>query len=388
MARRPRTIFSALALVTLASSLAVASVNPALADPFPIPTLPPVPIIPPIPTVLPIPGGTYEVGLFGDMPYGDYGRAKYPTLIDDMNRANLAFSVFDGDIKNGSEPCYADPHTPAPGSVTPEKAVADATHPDIYKYALSLFGRFRDPVVFVPGDNEWTDCDRPATKDGAISDSDDRLAYERTLFYPTDRSLGRRTIPQIRQSAAYPENVRWSWGPVTFIGLNIPGSDNNFADGGKNGPAAQGQAEYAARNAANLAWLRAGFAAAKAAHSRSVMIVIQADMWDPTATVTHFADTKAELARQSIAFDGKVVLVNGDSHSFEMDKPLTDAATTNAAGLPGPNVIENFTRVTTFGEAQNHWVSATIDGNDPDVFTFHQHLVTANLPTYTAPPAP
>jgi hypothetical protein len=379
MVRRTRTILSALALITLASSLVVASANPALAGPFQIP---------PIPTIPPIPGGAYAVGLFGDMPYGDYGRAKYPNLIDDMNRTNLAFSVFDGDIKNGSEPCYADPHTPAPGSVTPDKAVADATHPDIYKYALGLFGRFRDPVVFVPGDNEWTDCDRPATKDGAISDSNDRLAYERTLFYPTSRSLGQRTIQQVRQSAAYPENVRWSQGPVTFIGLNIPGSDNNFADGGKNGPAAQGQAEYAARNAANLAWLRAGFAAAKAAHAKGVMIVIQADMWDPTATVTHFADTKAELTRQSVAFDGEVVLVNGDSHSFQMDKPLTDAATTNAAGLPGTNVIENFTRVTTFGDVQNHWVSVTIDATDPNVFAFHQHLVTANLPTYTAPPAP
>ncbi|MDQ2791608.1 MAG: hypothetical protein M3Y73_18625 [Actinomycetota bacterium] len=304
-----------------------------------------------------------------------------------MNRTNLAFSVFDGDSKNGSEPCYADPHPPAPGSVTPEMAVADATHPDIYKYALRLFGRFRDPAVYLPGDNDWTDCDRPATKDGKVSDSTDRLAYERALYYPTDRSLGQHTIPQIRQSTAYPENVRWSRGPVTFIGLNIPGSDNNFADGGKNGPAAQGQAEYAARNAANLEWLRAGFAAAKEAHSKGVMIVIQADMWDPTATVTHFADTKAELARQSIAFDDQVVLVNGDSHSFEMDKPLTDATTTNAAGSAGPNVIENFTRVTTFGDVQNHWVSATIDAKDPNVFTFHQHLVTANLPTYL-PPTP
>lgn len=332
-------------------------------------------------------GGTYEVGLFGDMPYGDYGRAKYPNLINDMNHTDLAFSVFDGDSKNGSEPCYADPHTPDPTSVTPDLAVADATHPDIYKYALNLFGRFRDPVVYLPGDNEWTDCDRPSTIGGKVSDSNDRLAYERALYYPTDRSLGQHTIAQIRQSAAYPENVRWTQGPVTYIGLNIPGSDNNFADGGKNGPAAQGQAEYAARNAANLDWLRAGFAAAKAAHSKGVMIVIQADMWDPTATVTHFADTKAELARQSIAFDGKVVLVNGDSHSFEIDKPLTDAAATNAAGLPGPNVIENFTRVTTFGDVQNHWVSATIDAKDPNVFTFHQHLVTANLPTYT-PPTP
>jgi hypothetical protein len=65
------------------------------------------------------------------------------------------------------------------------------------------------------------------------------------LFYPTDRSLGRRTIAQLRQSSAYPEIVRWSLGPVTYLGLNLPGSDNNFADGGKNGPD-EGQAECAA----------------------------------------------------------------------------------------------------------------------------------------------
>jgi hypothetical protein len=326
--------------------------------------------------------------LFGDMPYGAYGREKYSNVIADMNRNDLAFSIFDGDTKNGSEPCYADAHPAAPTSVTPDLAVADSTHPDVYRYALSLFGRFRDPVVYVPGDNEWTDCDRPSTLNGAISDSDDRLAYLRRLSYPSDRSLGQRTIRLIRQSPAFPENVRWSKGPVTFIALNIPGSDNNFADGAKNGPAEQGQAEYAARNAANLQWLREGFASATAAHSAGVMIVIQADMWDPTATLTHFADTKAELARQAIAFAGRVVLVNGDSHSFEMDKPLTDAATTNAAGASGANVIENFTRVTTFGEVQNHWVSATIDAHDPNVFRFEQHLIKANLPTYTPPPAP
>lgn len=36
----------------------------------------------------------------------------------------------------------------------------------------------------------------------------------------------------------------------------------------------------------------------------------------------------------------------------------------------------------TFGSALNHWVSATIDPNDPQVFTFHQHVVEANVPSY------
>ena len=157
------------------------------------------------------------------------------------------------------------------------------------------------------------------------------------------------------RQAGYPENVGWSRGPVTDVTMNVTGSDMNWLDSdpasqAKNGPAAEGQAEYTARNAASLRWLEESFACAEAYHSKGVMIAIQADMWDPTAVQTHFGDTKAELVRQVTAFCGPVVLVNGDSHSLEVDKPLTDYATTNAAGAAGPNVIENFTRVTTSGE--------------------------------------
>src|SRR2546423_802025 len=126
----------------------------------------------------------------------------------------------------------------------------------------------------------------------------------------------------------------------------------------------------------------------RTATTEAAVVVTRAEVGNRRATVPLRADPRPGRARQSIAFDGRVVLVNGDSHSFEMDNPLTDAATTNAAGLAGPNVIENFTRVTTFGDVQNHWVSATIDAKDPNVFTFHPHLVTGNLPTYTPPPVP
>src|SRR5205823_6322290 len=46
----------------------------------------------------------YELALFGDMPYGDVGRAQYPRVLSDINSSRVAFSLFDGDIKNGSEP--------------------------------------------------------------------------------------------------------------------------------------------------------------------------------------------------------------------------------------------------------------------------------------------
>ena len=203
-----------------------------------------------------------EIGVFGDMPYGDYGRAHFPAVLSDINRNNVDFSVFVGDTKNGSEPCFADAHESDPANPTPENAIADATHPDVYKAALKAFNSLARPVVYLPGDNEWTDCDRTSIKDGQSADSNDRLAYLRSLSYPTSKSLGRHTMPLVRQSKAYPENVRWEDGPVTFIGLNVPGSDNNFSLGGKEGPAAEGQAEYTSRNAANLEWIRKGFAEA------------------------------------------------------------------------------------------------------------------------------
>ncbi|HET7476121.1 MAG TPA: hypothetical protein VFJ97_08890 [Dermatophilaceae bacterium] len=324
-----------------------------------------------------------EIGLFGDMPYGDFGRAQYPAVLRSMNDARLDFSIFNGDIKSGSEPCYANF----------DGSAAAAGKPDVYRYAKARFNRLAAPVVVLPGDNEWTDCDR--TKVTPNFDAVGRLEYLRRVFYPTAESLGQRTVTLNRQGSRYPENVRWRAGGVMFVGLNVPGSDNNWVDpqrdGTAEGPAAEAQAEYRARNRANLAWLRGSFAAAEEFGAKAILVAIQADMWDPNAAaagkLVHYADTKAELARLTIKFGKPVLLVNGDSHNFVVDKPLTDAAATNAAGEEGPNVVQNFTRVTTFGEAQNHWVSVTVEDTDPNVFTVHQRLVRANLPAYTAPAA-
>lgn len=295
----------------------------------------------------------YEIALIGDMPYGDSGRTQFPRVIEQINAdRDIAFTMFDGDIKNGSERCDQGQ----------------------YDLAAKNFDSFRGPLVYVPGDNEWTDCDRPSN--GSYNASE-RLALVRRTFASTPGSLGRRKLPLTRQSAAYPENVRWQYGAVTYVGVNIPGSDNNAPQFDSSGKQIDGDlAEYTARNTANLDWLDRGFAAARAAKSKAIVIDTQADMWSAADPTAHFADTKRKLAELSIGFPGQVLLVNGDSHFLQIDKPLTDA---NSA------TIENFTRVQTFGSDQNHWVSAQIDPSDPQVFTFHQHIVKANVPAYVSP---
>ena len=63
-------------------------------------------------------------------------------------------------------------------------------------------------------------------------------------------------------------------------------------------------------------------------------------------------------------------MVHGDSHYFKVDKPIN---------LPNGAVLANFTRVQTFGARQTHWVSATIDPTDPNLFEFEPRIVAANV---------
>ncbi len=100
------------------------------------------------------------------------------------------------------------------------------------------FTLLRAPVVFTPGDNDWTDCDRPSN--GPFS-SPERLDHERQVFFSTPFSLGRRRMRQQVQTEALclgsngglvpcVENRRWSIRGVTYATLNIQGSCNNLCD--------------------------------------------------------------------------------------------------------------------------------------------------------------
>jgi len=83
-----------------------------------------------------------------------------------------------------------------------------------------------------------------------------------------------------------------------------------------------------------------------------------------------FPDYINALRTATMNFAGQVALVHGDSHYFKVDKPIN---------LPSGGVLANFTRVETSGVRQTHWVSATINPDDPNLFEFQPHIVQANL---------
>jgi hypothetical protein len=332
----------------------------------------------------------YAIGLWGDLAYSPEQAQAVPNVIADMNNSEIDFSVHDGDLKAGGTRC----------------------DDVIYTQALGFLNSLRKPAMFTPGDNDWTDCDR--TSAGGYNTLE-RLQHERDLFFTTDHSLGQQTMKQTvqsspncvgwdsttntRKSAPCVENRRWTYKKVTYATVNIQGTCNNRCSSGAGDPAGD-EAEYQARNAADLQWLQDTFDEATAKASAAVMIIGQADpgfdLTDPTRGPTRNPQTLAEtdgqpdgymsflakLRNLTIQFKEPVVYVHGDSHYFRVDKPFLDASGKR---------LENFTRVETFGDHQEngindvHWVKALVDPNSRDVFAFQAQMVPANRVAVPSP---
>ena len=298
------------------------------------------------------PGGDFSFALIGDLGYTPAQEPLVDNVLREINAEPLAFVVHDGDL--GSPPN---------GSCTNE----------LWARRLAQFQRSVHPLVYTPGDNEWTDCH--AAEGAPGYEPLERLASLRARFFGTAESLGQRTLPLVRQ-AGYPDNARWTYGDVTFITLHVVGSNNNRAR------TPEGDAEYAARNAADIAWLREGFAAAGA--SRAIMIIQQANIFPDFPPFpgggpkepSGFTELRAALEHEAVAYRKPVVLVHGDSHYFRIDKPLGFRRVRGAAATPQ---LENFTRVETFGAPNHHWVQAFVRRDDPNVFSFRQRIVGANV---------
>jgi hypothetical protein len=90
--------------------------------------------------------------------------------------------------------------------------------------------------------------------------------------------------------------------------------------------------EVAQRTAADLRWLDAAFAQAKAQGDVGVVIGTQADMWDLDGTgpsLAHIANYEpfiAKIAALAADYGKPVLMINGDSHKYRSDNPLLDNA--------------------------------------------------------------
>ena len=326
------------------------------------------------------PSKPVTVAVFGDWPYSPTLKANAALLYDSLNNdPDVSLVIHVGDIHSGSQPCTGAGLSPVPTTSIP------SYNQDIF----NIFQQFKDPFVYTPGDNEWTDCHK--TKEGSSGDPLKELAAVRNLFFSTPGVTlgggGKEVESQADEfeeehptDAQFVENVMWKQSQVVFVTLNVPGSNNDGLpwSGGTGAflNEAARQQEVAARNAANLRWLDRAFKKAKKA--AAMVIAIQADMWDPAALVSGgdglngYDEFVQALAKHAVAFGRPVLLLNGDSHLFGADQPLADATTATWAIHKQTQVVPNLTRITVQGSTNtpNEWLKLTINPNTANVFTW------------------
>ena len=279
----------------------------------------------------------------GDMPYGKPAKVYPPfkALIGQINALKPAFTTHVGDTKSGSTPCS-------------DKMLLDQ---------LDFMNSFDAPLVYTPGDNEWTDCHR---KKAGRFDPIERLAFLRKHYFSRGpQSLGKAPMKLERQSdlmkefAGYPENARFVKEGVHFITAHVVGSNNNFEVRDR-----RAIAEFFARDKANVAWLNAGFEEAMAAKAKALVLVIHADMFKPgffrakkeafsgASGFKRFGDA---LIKAAAAFKKPVLLIYGDTHVYDIMRPFRKKA---------PNVVA----LQVFGAKHMHAVKVMVDTTTSGVF--------------------
>jgi hypothetical protein len=294
---------------------------------------------------------TFEFGAIGDQQYGPEGEQKWPALQNSINAsANLAFVVHAGDFKSGSTVCSD----------------------ELFRNRFEAFNNFAMPLIYTPGDNEWTDCHR---ENNGSYDSLERLAAVRRTFYPDNQSLGRRKMTVSRQSedprySNYVENTIWSFGNVLFATLHVIGSNNNLGRNTAN------DLEFIERTNANLNWLRTIFSLARDGNFAGVVITMQANPgWSGSPVRvsqlgTGFRDTFFVLEDDTITYGRPVLVIIGDTHTFRIDKPLL--------GARSGRVLENLMRVEVPGDTNVHWIHIKVDPAQRGLFSFIYEDVREN----------
>ena len=268
----------------------------------------------------------FQFALIGDAPYQRDLSANFGYLADSVNRdEDISFSIHIGDFKSGNTECSN----------------------ERFMQSKDLFNLFNQPLIYTPGDNEWTDCHRASNGNYLPTE---RLDYLRELFFPAPAmSLGQNPMPLTSQAdnpdsahAAYAENVMWREKGVIFATFNVTGTGNDLLawnglskNAGEGcvethtdcgvpdsflNPRAERLNEFKAREQAVLDWLDQVFNAADNEDSPAVVLAFQAN---PNFEKERYAVDRQgfnniidRIEQLTIAFGKPVLLMHGDYHQM------------------------------------------------------------------------
>lgn len=321
----------------------------------------------------------------GDTAYNlDRDLPVYERLIAAINDSQPAFTIHVGDTWGAYE-CSEEHH----------------------RWIRGWFEKYDHPLVYTPGDNEWTDCRKAPLLDaynrilqghGSAGDMaligearqldnalagtsyDDplgSLATLRRVFFASNQSLGAHSMTLVRQPDESDfdvtvENARWERDGVVFATVSVPGSASGFTI---TDPARA--TEAIERNRANIAWLEATFGHAAEVDAKAVVVAMHAALFEDGEGNADFGKRLrggaegpfywVALAIRDLgsAWGKPVLLINGDFHELLVDRPFFVSQ-----GEAKPPKYGNITRLQVNGAPELRAVRVNVDASTPWVFGF------------------
>jgi hypothetical protein len=225
----------------------------------------------------------------------------------------------------------------------------------MYVKTRQTFDAVRHPVIYTPGDNEWTDCWEPRV--GGYKPLERLAQLRRTFYSDPSRSLGGRRIALASQDG-FPENARWRSRDVVFATVHLVGSRNGHLTYPGSDPSLDAEAQT--RTVAAAEWTREAFANANGA--RAVVIAFHAGLgYESPEYRKHFEPFMTTLEREAVRFGKPVLIAQGDQHDFIVDHPLAAAPNITRLQVPGSPLVG--------------WVRVTVPSDTAAPWSFENYVV-------------
>ncbi|ALS63842.1 hypothetical protein [Pandoraea apista] len=298
----------------------------------------------------------FDFAVLGNTPFGNTEVPVVRSVLANIGDTQAAFVIHAGNFKDINESC----------------------RDELVTQRLSLLASSPKPLMYVPGANDWADCQRAG--EGNYNPVE-RLDFLRDHAFDDDALLGPGPVgfaqfdltrqSEMARFRQYRENVRWFYRGVVFVGLNLPGNNNNYRSaGGRNG-------EYEDRVIATRVWLQHAAVYAQQKDAIGMVIVAQADPeFEPARSgglggifsdrsgrrgIDGYKDFRTQLQRLASRFKGPILLIDSGK-TMRHTQPLRDAH-----GAP----VRSFTQLSSFGSpAANRWVRVRVDPRAPQLFRF------------------
>lgn len=259
--------------------------------------------------------------ILADMPYSAKEKTMLQgpngTLYQLINKANPTAVMHLGDLKNGGKSCTDD-------LLIEHKKLLAQIYP----------GR----LIYTPGDNEWTDCDRRSLP--YSFDELERLDFLINLMFHTPPLL-ESNLPSIISQPEQIENKLWINDRLAISTLHIVGTSNGRAQIGKSNQE-NAIKKVNQRDKLNLAWLKS--IEVKAKNFDALIIGFQAEIYqqgvlesgscDETTLKTCDAFILYRQAFEDLAKSIKkpVLISHGDTGEFCFEQLGDNLWHLNAAG--------------------------------------------------------